>query len=253
MAQSSSSKSVDPEGPRKVEIIQGVINTLREQSLAGDDGVFLGAEEDMLARFRVSRPTFRQIARVLEHEQLLTVRRGKGGGYFSRRPTMQAVQRASANYLRARGTSHTERNIAGHALFEALIPLAARSDDDATRRELRRHCRLMAGRAAASLTAAQYVADDTRAVEILARLANNAPLELFVLTLYRMGLDVARWDVLRGRPERVRRLHHLRVEFLKALIDRDTEIAAVQFRRWGQQIAAWGLEDRAATAGVVGT
>jgi GntR family transcriptional repressor for pyruvate dehydrogenase complex len=103
-------------------------NRLREQVLALDaDGVFLGSEDDLQARLGVSRPTLRQVARILEREQLLTVRRGAGGGLFSRRPSGQAVADMAAVYLRSvRTTLHDMVHMQG-VLSRESVELAARN------------------------------------------------------------------------------------------------------------------------------
>jgi DNA-binding FadR family transcriptional regulator len=82
---------------------------LREEILASADaGRFIGYEEDLLARLSVSRATLRQAARVLEQEQLLTVKRGVGGGFYARRPTTEAVAHIASIYLRAEGVDLTD-------------------------------------------------------------------------------------------------------------------------------------------------
>jgi GntR family transcriptional regulator, transcriptional repressor for pyruvate dehydrogenase complex len=103
-------------------------NRLREQVLALDtDGAFLGSEDDLRARLGVSRPTLRQVARILEREQLLIVRRGVNGGLFSQRPSSQAVADMAAVYLRSvRTTLHDMVRMQG-VLSREAVELAARN------------------------------------------------------------------------------------------------------------------------------
>jgi GntR family transcriptional regulator, transcriptional repressor for pyruvate dehydrogenase complex len=103
-------------------------NRLREQVLALDtDGAFLGSEDDLQAWLGVSRPTLRQVARILEREQLLTVRRGVNGGLFSQRPSGQAVADMAAVYLRSvRTTLHDMVRMQG-VLSREAVELAARN------------------------------------------------------------------------------------------------------------------------------
>jgi DNA-binding FadR family transcriptional regulator len=73
---------------------------LRDEILEiAQEGVFLGSEEELMTRLAVSRATFRQAARVLEQEELLTIRRGVGGGFFTRSPSADAVAHMAAVYL----------------------------------------------------------------------------------------------------------------------------------------------------------
>lgn len=47
------------------------------------DGAAPRSEDELLERYGVSRPTLRQAARILEHEQLIDVRRGVNGGFLA--------------------------------------------------------------------------------------------------------------------------------------------------------------------------
>ena len=44
---------------------------LAELSLAHEDGDFIGAEDDLLSRLGVSRPTLRQAAKIAENDRLI--------------------------------------------------------------------------------------------------------------------------------------------------------------------------------------
>lgn len=62
-------------------------------------GALLGSEDALLAQLGVSRSTVRQVARLLEREGLLLVRRGINGGYYGTRPTIDNVETAVSAYL----------------------------------------------------------------------------------------------------------------------------------------------------------
>src|SRR3546814_4941537 len=81
---------------------------LREEILRDikDDEWLLGSEDEVMRSLEVSRPTLRQALRLLEQEQLVSVRRGVGGGLFARRPTEEGVTHTASVYLRAAGTSY---------------------------------------------------------------------------------------------------------------------------------------------------
>lgn len=72
---------------------------LRKLSLAAADGDFLGAESELLEMLGVSRPTFRQAARLVAHDQLLEIRMGPRGGCYARRPNSDSVVRSAATFL----------------------------------------------------------------------------------------------------------------------------------------------------------
>jgi DNA-binding FadR family transcriptional regulator len=79
--------------------IDAAASRLREMAQACESGDFLGSEESLVERLGVSRATVRQVARLLEREGLLKVRRGINGGYFAARPDLGTVEAAVSAYL----------------------------------------------------------------------------------------------------------------------------------------------------------
>jgi DNA-binding FadR family transcriptional regulator len=104
---------------------------LRSEVLTRAQGDPLGSEDELAARPAISRPTLRQAARLLEHEQLLRVRRGVGGGYYVRKPEIGAVARAAAFHLQARKTTMRDLLTASELLNQAMMVRAAQSRDAA--------------------------------------------------------------------------------------------------------------------------
>ena len=76
-----------------------VATILREQILSIDENVYIGSEGDLKKEVGVSLPTLRQAARMLEYEELLTIKPGKGGGYFTRRPTIETAMKSASQFL----------------------------------------------------------------------------------------------------------------------------------------------------------
>lgn len=72
---------------------------LRALIWSKDEGTLLGSEDDLTALLDVSRPTVRQVARLLEQEGLLRVRRGINGGYFAARPSVEVIENSVSSYL----------------------------------------------------------------------------------------------------------------------------------------------------------
>ncbi len=72
---------------------------LRSFILEKQEGDFLGDEREVIQQLGVSRTTLRQIARLLEREGLLAVKRGANGGYYARRPNVSSVEAAVIDYL----------------------------------------------------------------------------------------------------------------------------------------------------------
>jgi DNA-binding FadR family transcriptional regulator len=104
---------------------QQIADEVRELIVSGKlaDGDSLGLENELVERFRVSRPSLREALRILETEGLITVVRGWKGGIIVHRPTERVIARAASAVLRSRQVSIDD-------VFEAralLEPLAART------------------------------------------------------------------------------------------------------------------------------
>ena len=78
--------------------IEAAAAQFRALSLEAGDAR-LGSEDTLVATLGVSRATVRQVARLLEREGLLRVRRGINGGYFAARPDVDTIEQAVSAYL----------------------------------------------------------------------------------------------------------------------------------------------------------
>ncbi len=114
--------------PSIPKAVRRASNRLRDEIMQADSpGTFLGSEEELIRRLEVSRPTFRQVARLLELEQLLTIRRGPGGGFFSRRPSFQGVVHQATVCLVAHKASVEDLMSVGRGLIVEAARQAAAS------------------------------------------------------------------------------------------------------------------------------
>lgn len=114
-------------------------NVLREEILAkvsNTDRYIIGSEDQVMQMLGVSRPTLRQAVRLLEHEQLIEVRRGVGGGLFGRRPTEAGVTQTASVFLRARGTTYGDLVRTLSVLGSRGAHAAAENPDAAARRRV---------------------------------------------------------------------------------------------------------------------
>lgn len=118
-------------------LVQAAAAKLRDIILAHEPGAQIGSLNDVARILGVGIVTVQQAARVLEHEGLLAVRRGPGGGYYGTRPDEAALERAFAAYLRVHGFSNRESHRLLSLLDCDIVPAAARCRDEALRAEVR--------------------------------------------------------------------------------------------------------------------
>ena len=90
--------------PKTAEL---VAHDLRKRIVRGElrEGESLPAEATLTEQFGVSRPTLREAFRVLETEQLITVRRGARGGAAVHAPSAAMVARYAGFFLEHDGAS----------------------------------------------------------------------------------------------------------------------------------------------------
>jgi DNA-binding FadR family transcriptional regulator len=190
--------------------VRAVARTLREQILSlREDGVFLGSEEELLVRLGTSRPTLRQAARLLEHENLLAVRRGAAGGFFSRLPTAGAVSHVASVYLRSRRTSLGDLNRAAAVVVPEIARLAAQNPSASERASLLEFADAPSHRAQAGSPA--FLRDVVQGFgRRLVALIDNPPLALFYEMLLDLAVSPFPTRVLDdpARARRVLRFHH---------------------------------------------
>lgn len=114
--------------PRKDSPIERAADVLRTMSLSAFNGDLLGSETEIVAKLDVSRVTVRQAARLLEQEGILIVRRGKNGGYFSARPSLDLIENVVCTYLETLEISSSHTGSVATALWVEALREAALAD-----------------------------------------------------------------------------------------------------------------------------
>lgn len=110
--------------PRK-PLVAASADRLRDMIFAAEPGARIGALPELAARLSVGIVTVQQAARVLEHEGLLDVRRGPGGGYYGARPAAPALARVITAYIRTHPEGYAEALDILTLLFCELAAAAA--------------------------------------------------------------------------------------------------------------------------------
>jgi GntR family transcriptional regulator, transcriptional repressor for pyruvate dehydrogenase complex len=105
--------------------IDAAAAALREIVLDAAPGALLGSEDALVARLGVSRSTVRQVARLLEREGLLLVRRGINGGYYGARPTIGTIETTVSAYLETLDMDTRDLTTVASALWVEVMRRAA--------------------------------------------------------------------------------------------------------------------------------
>lgn len=133
---SSPAVSPTPRRPRSRPLVQDAAERLRDLVFAVEPDTQIGSLPDLAKALGVGIVTVQQAARILEHEGLLEVRRGPGGGYYGKRPDAAALERSLSAYMRMHPTSFAEALDMTSLLFIELATAAAGCRDEALHGEL---------------------------------------------------------------------------------------------------------------------
>jgi DNA-binding FadR family transcriptional regulator len=211
-------------------------------SLACKDGQLIASEEELLARYRVSRPTLRQAAAIVAQEQLLKVKRGVNGGYVAVRPAGEAVAHMAAIYLQARGAGLGEILRAVEPIRVELARLAASNADGKTREEIGQF--LQKDLHPSDDSYRGFLRSEREFGEILGKASRNEVLSLFLKILYDLAATMKpQSDVYIGRPARVAEYRKVRTGIARAVVEGDAEIAMLAARRGAALVAGWMTAD----------
>lgn len=132
MSEEAANEDTAPRRP-----VQATVDRLRDMIFARDPETRIGSLTGLAQQLGVGIVTVQQAARVLEHEGVLEVRRGPGGGYYGRRPDAAALERSLAAYMRMQPHSWEEALDMTSLLFNELCAAAAACADDDLHAELR--------------------------------------------------------------------------------------------------------------------
>jgi GntR family transcriptional regulator, transcriptional repressor for pyruvate dehydrogenase complex len=214
-----------------------VLRTARELSklsLEHEDGAFIGAEDELLARLSVSRPTLRQAAKIAENDRLISVRRGIKGGFYASRPDAEDAIRTLARYLRLNGATLLDIMAVSRLVAEEAAGLACLCADAALRESL---TKFAAGIDQADSAAALIVAE-SRLARLVSQMSGNPAIELVMAIGYSFGMEEQSTTLYRTPEHRevARKLQH---GLCQAILDRDADVARLMMRRRSAIMANW--------------
>ena len=112
------------QGSEKIGIARALA-MLRKRVLASEPDAYLGNEDSLMAFVGTSRGTLRQIARVLEREGLIEVRRGASGGYYARHPDLDTIAATVSGYLHTLEVKSRDATLIASVLWVETLRRAA--------------------------------------------------------------------------------------------------------------------------------
>lgn len=214
--------------PSRERLVQATTARLRERILACEPDTHIGSLRDIAKSLGVGIVTVQQVARVLEHEGFLVVRRGHDGGYYGTRPDEAALERSISGYLLAhRSSSNYHDAIDIMTLLDCeLLPAAALCTNESLREELR----VLAESIDTRDTSEQRVLFENQMHSVLFRMVDRPLMELIarvtmrhctdhpIPTLYSGEDGSALWKTQRH-------------EIIRAILRRDPDLARFEAAR----------------------
>jgi DNA-binding FadR family transcriptional regulator len=215
-------------------LVERTARQLADLSLAGPGDRYLGSEDELLAQFKVSRPTLRQAAKMVANDRLIAVRRGGGGGFYASRPDAADSVRALSRYLRLKGASLSDIMVVSCPVSEQAAFLAAGCNDP----ELRSQLASFANRIDANDSPSTMVRAETELARILAEMSGNAAIELVLAIGFSFGLE-EQGGQLFADPEERARARELQRALVGAVLAGDGDVARLMMKRRSEQFCAW--------------
>lgn len=218
-------------------LVSDTIEKLRELVFSQPADSYLGSMNEIAGRLGVGIVTIQQATRILEHEGLLTVKRGPGGGYYGTRPDDAALERSFATYMRAHNVDYRDA-------FEVIVSLdcdlaqaAADSGDD----ELEQRILTLVERLDQCQDAVACLQFEVDFRNTLFTIVNKPLLELLArvaMQQYKASDRVAIFD----GPHYLADWQQGRQRILRAILQRDGELAYFEAQRFRRLTLSWMRE-----------
>jgi len=207
-------------------LVSATAQKMRDLILERAPDTLIGSLPELAKLLNVGIVTVQQAARILEHEGLLSVHRGPGGGYFGRRPDALSLERTLAGYLRVRSGDDYEPLKMMTLLDCDLMPAAARCTDAGLQAQLRS----LKTRVDQCLTGEERIAFEDELHAILFKMVNQPLIELLAQVCMRF---------YRSRPipqifeaeEGARAWMRWREQIIEAILAQDPERARFEAER----------------------
>lgn len=214
--------------PQPRHLVQATAAKLRDIILAREPDSCIGSLHEVAQQLDVGVVTVQQAARILEHEGLLEVRRGPGGGYYGKRPDEAALERSVAAYMQVHPAAFKEVGEIVSLLDTELIPAAARCKDEGLREALRG---LMARVEGADTPEARIAIED-ELQQVLFEMVDRPLIELLTRVARRLQQRRQSGPLLFQGEEGVAAWKAHRRQILQAVLNGDEDLARFEANRY---------------------
>lgn len=223
--------TVNEDKSYKRRLVQDTAEKLRDVILEREVGTQIGSLTEVAEQLGVGIVTVQQAARILEHEGLLEVRRGPGGGYYGARPDKAALDRAFATYMRVHGYRFHDSMEMLSLLDCEIMPAAARCDDDTLREPLVE----LAQRIESCDKPEDRMAFESDMRNALFNIVKLPLIELLARVTMQMYNSQSNYTVFAG-AEGTRAWKTGRQRILNAILRQDEELAQFEARRYRKEV-----------------
>ena len=217
-----------------------VATILRDHILSTPEETYLGSEADLAKEIGVSLPTLRQTARMLEHEQLLTIKPGKGGGYFTRRPNIETAIKSASQYL-------SSKDLISNAMFmdcadpivTKMIEQAVKCDNESLFEELKQFVKEQRENSKTPLPPEDSFKVSTKFMALLGQMSQNVLLELFARILWNEVSVSRTTGTFEESQQVIQTNHRTRLRVAEAVLERDCEKALKAWQKRSKFLRTW--------------
>jgi DNA-binding FadR family transcriptional regulator len=211
---------------QKRSLVSVTADKLRDLVFTTQPNDLIGSLQDLAKSLQVGIVTMQQAARILEHEGLLEVRRGPGGGYYGTRPNAAALERSLAAYMRSQPASWQEALDITSLLFNELSAAAAGCRDPTKLEELRKFARAFSNEDD-ELTFSEHEAEFQ---ELLFRMVDRPLFELLSRVTMRFS-EIRPINPFYNDPIKIKRWAKGRLLIIDAILRNDAELAWFEANR----------------------
>lgn len=207
-----------------------------------EEDAYLGSEAKLATEVGVSLPTLRQAARMLEYEELLTIKPGKGGGYFARRPTIETAMKSASQFLSSKDLISNSKfmDVADPMVYQ-ILSSAVKCKDKVLIDRLRL---FVEGQRRSNGDNSQLPPEysfkvSTDLMALLAQMSNNILLELFVRILWN-EISLSRTSGTFEENKQIMLSNHTsRISVAKAVLSKDKDKALNAWKKRSKLIRSW--------------